>query len=344
VRELRVHIPQREYSIFIGAGILKASGALLRQCSNAAKAAVITDENVLPLYAAVVEDSLRHNGFAPATVVVPAGELSKSADVLLRVYDGLLAMELTRSDLIVALGGGVVGDLAGYAAATYLRGVPFAQMPTTLLAQVDSSVGGKVAVNLPHGKNLIGAFYQPKMVITDTGTLDTLPPRVFADGMGEIIKHGAIADASLFAVLESGHWDREEIIYANCDIKRRVVEADEYDTGGRMVLNFGHTFGHVIETADGFARYTHGEAVAIGMVMAAEFGERLGVTAAGTAARLKHVLTRYQLPIETDMACDLRTMLLDKKRSGGKLHLVLLRDIGKAAIHPFAVAELEKLL
>ncbi|MDR0292824.1 MAG: 3-dehydroquinate synthase [Oscillospiraceae bacterium] len=339
-----MNLPGREYEIVIGGGLLRESGGLLREGYSGGTVFAVTDEHVAPLYLETFTRSLEGRGMRTVPVVIPPGEESKSLACLETVYGALLKEEITRGHLIAALGGGVVGDLAGYAAATLLRGIPFVQVPTTLLAQVDSSVGGKVAVNHPRGKNLIGAFHQPKLVIADTDTLDTLSPRVFADGMGEVVKHGAIADEEMFALLENGAFDREDVIYRNCGIKSRVVEGDEFDTGGRMILNFGHTFGHAIEAAGGFSRYTHGEAVAMGMVMAAELGERLDITVPGTAERLRRVLTMYNLPVKPDLEVDFRFMLTDKKRDGDILRLILLKKIGEAVIVPVAVSELGALI
>lgn len=344
MKRLRVNIPGREYDIAVGAGLLRESGRLIREVYSGDTVFIVTDSNVEPLYGDIFRSALSEAGFQSVTVTVPPGEGSKSIECLQMVYDKLLEARITRGHLIAALGGGVVGDLTGYAAATLLRGIPFVQIPTTLLAQVDSSVGGKVAVNHPRGKNLIGAFLQPKLVISDTDTLDTLPARVFADGMGEVIKHGAILDAELFSLLRRDDFDREAVVARNCEIKRRVVEADEFDTGGRMLLNFGHTFGHAIEAAGYFSRYTHGEAVAMGMVMAAEIGERLGLTQSGTAEQLQSIIALHGLPVKPDVTINIQTMLLDKKRDKDAINLILLREIGKAEIHRFPVSELEGLL
>lgn len=346
MKRLRVNILSREYDICVGSGILQNSAELIREVYSGKKAAVITDSNVEPLYAEKLLESLRNGGIAAEVICIPAGERSKSLDSLSGIYNRFFDMELTRGDIVIALGGGVVGDLTGYAAATFLRGVPFVQIPTTLLAQVDSSVGGKVAVNHERGKNMIGAFYQPKLVISDVECLKTLDKREFAGGMGEVIKHGAIADAEFFGRLENRSIDMIETVVLNCDIKRKVVEQDEYDTGLRMMLNFGHTFGHALEKHYNFERYTHGEAVAIGMVQACELGERLGVTKPDTSKRLTKLLEAYDLPTsaEVDAKTLLGNMLLDKKRGGDSITFVLLEEIGRCRLQKIGIGELEEIL
>lgn len=335
---LRVNIPGREYDIVCERGILDKAGALLRPILKGNLAAIVTDDNVEPLYAQRLAKSLMHHDFKVALLEIPAGETSKTPQVLAEVWEQLMDVGLTRSDAVIALGGGVVGDLAGFAAATILRGVDFVQVPTTLLAQVDSSVGGKMAVDLEAGKNLAGAFYQPKMVIMDPDCLNTLPDRVFADGMAEVIKYGCIWDQALFekiaalgsrsAIMEH----MEEILLACCDIKRQVVEQDELDTGLRMILNFGHTLGHVYEKAYHYQTYTHGEAVAAGMVAAARLGTRLGVTPAGTDDKIAAVLGQFSLPVSIPATeQNYRDVLVkDKKSQGADIHLVLLPQLGEA--------------
>ena len=253
-----------------------------------------------------------------------------------------MAFGLTRTDAVAALGGGVVGDLAGFAAATVLRGVDFVQIPTTLLAQVDSSVGGKVAVDLKAGKNLAGAFWQPKLVLMDPEALDTLPQSTFMEGMAEVVKYGCIKDAAFFDFLEERPGraalmaDMEHILYTCCDIKRNVVEQDERDTGERMLLNFGHTLGHAYELAGNYARWSHGDAVAAGMCAAARLGERLGITSAGTADRLERVLAALGLPTRIVCAPEqyAAAIGLDKKGSGHAISVILLEEIGRAVRHP----------
>lgn len=349
MKTLQVNIPEREYTIYIETGILNHCGEMIKTVFQGEKIVVVTDTNVAPLYQKKVCDSLAEQGFAVKTVVVPAGESSKCQEQLFRLYDEMLSFGLTRSDLVVALGGGVVGDLTGYAAASLLRGIPFVQIPTTLLAQVDSSVGGKVAIDLPRGKNLVGAFYQPKMVLIDPECLNTLTDRVFSDGMAEVIKYGAIRDRALFEKLENIQnreelfAKMEEIVYTCCDIKRQVVEQDELDTGERMILNFGHTFGHAIEKQYHYETYTHGEAVGVGMLMALRYGEKQGVTAAGVAKRMEAMLKRYHLPTAVEMTAEAlcSAMAVDKKGEGSKINLILLHEIGEVLISKINKAEFQ---
>lgn len=340
MQTLRVNIPNREYDIKIGKGIFDKAGDFIGKIHKQCKVAVVTDSNVGPIYGARLLASLKNAGFEPFEVTVPAGEASKSLDMLEFLYNELLSRKITRSDLVIALGGGVVGDLTGFCAATLLRGIPFIQIPTTLLAQVDSSVGGKVAVNLPQGKNLIGAFYQPKAVIIDTLCLETLTDRNFSDGMAEVIKYGVIMDKVLFERLEktSSRSDIMQIIndvvYRCCDLKRIVVEQDETDIAGRMVLNFGHTFGHAIEKKYNFTDYTHGEAVAAGMVMAARLGEALGITVESCSNRISDLLKKYNLPVEVnlDRQSLLDAVAVDKKGKGASVSLIIPQKIGKVII------------
>ncbi|MBO5364725.1 MAG: 3-dehydroquinate synthase [Clostridia bacterium] len=340
MKSLQINLPGREYEIHIQHGLLEKAGSYLRKISAGNKATIVTDSNVGPLYAGTVTESLKKEGFSVQICQVPAGEESKCQEQLFRLYDEMLDFGMTRSDLVVALGGGVVGDLTGYAAATLLRGIPFVQIPTTILSQVDSSVGGKVAIDLPKGKNLVGAFYQPKMVLIDPLCLKTLPDRNIADGMAEVIKYGAIGSAELFSFLEEIKSDEElfakidKIVYTCCDMKRKVVEEDELDTGGRMVLNFGHTFGHAIEKEYHYQTYTHGEAVAIGMVMACEYGENHGITEPGTGKRMEQLLQSFRLPTRVALSKEslMDAISVDKKGSGNEIHLILLTKIGEVKI------------
>jgi 3-dehydroquinate synthase len=334
---LRVNLPGREYDILCENGCLDRAGALLRPILRGKLAVVVTDSNVSPLYANRLARSLHLGGFQAAILEIPAGEQSKNPQVLAELWEQMMDLGLTRSDAVIALGGGVVGDLAGFAAATILRGVDFVQIPTTLLAQVDSSVGGKVAVDLEAGKNLAGAFYQPKMVLMDPECLKTLPDRVFSDGMAEVIKYGCIWDEKLFDRLDAlgsrqGVMDHiQEIVLGCCDIKRQVVEQDETEAGLRMILNFGHTLGHVYEKAYNYETYTHGEAVAAGMVIAAQLGEKLGITPAGTDRKIAQVLEKFRLPTHIDASkADYQTTLThDKKSDGGDISFIALEKIGK---------------
>jgi 3-dehydroquinate synthase len=281
------------------------------------------------------------NNFNVKTVVLEPGEKSKSVEVLLEVYNSLLDFGITRGDLIIALGGGVIGDLTGFAASTLLRGIPFVQIPTSLLAQIDSSIGGKVAVDLPKGKNLIGSFYHPEAVFIDPNVLTTLSKKFLHDGMAEVIKYGAIKDENLFHKLENFKDDNEllanidDIIYTCCNIKKAVVEKDEKDTGDRMMLNFGHTLGHAIEKYFNFEKYTHGEAVAVGMYLITKRSEALGITKETSAEQIKSLLIKYELPYEVtglDNAKILEAIGLDKKNHKNSINIILLNKIGDAFI------------
>ena len=339
MKELKVNIPQREYNIYIGRDMLKKADEIISEHIKGKKVAIITDTNVEPIYAKKLEGIL--SDYDTKVITVEAGEQSKSLDTLQYVYGELLDFKITRADLIVALGGGVVGDLTGFASATLLRGIGFIQIPTTLLAQVDSSVGGKTAVNLPQGKNLVGSFCQPKAVIIDTETLKTLPDNVLSDGMAEVIKYGAICDKTLFQKLEKISSKEElfenieDIIYNCCNIKREIVEEDEVDTGRRMILNFGHTFGHAIEKINNFSGVTHGMAVAAGMVMASKWGEERDITPNDTHKRIEGILKNYNLPVEFDVTKEelLKSVSSDKKSEGENINLILLQSIGNAIIY-----------
>ena len=340
MKTLRVNLPNREYDIKIGNGNTDRAGELIAQIHEPCNTAIVTDSNVAPLYSDRLMTSLKKYGFSPQLITIPAGENSKSVNMLTSLYTQMLSMGLTRSDLIIALGGGVVGDLTGFCASTLLRGIPFVQIPTTLLAQVDSSVGGKVAVNLPQGKNLVGTFYQPKLVIIDPLCLATLTDRIFSDGMAEVIKYGVILDKDLFSTLANAPTRTaiteiiDAIIYRSCDLKRMIVEEDEHDTGGRMILNFGHTFGHAIEKKYNFTDYTHGEGVAAGMVMAAEYGEYTGISDHGTAQQISDLVTEFGLPAKIDIDRDslMNAVKVDKKGEGNLVTLVLPQKIGKVIL------------
>ena len=329
----------RPYEIQIERGALDRAGELCaRALPRARKLAVVTDSTVEPLYLVRTGSSLKKAGFQVECFSVPAGEASKNAQQLARLWEQMMTFGMTRTDGVVALGGGVVGDLAGFAAATLLRGVDFVQIPTTLLAQVDSSVGGKVAIDLQAGKNLAGAFWQPSLVIIDPDCLDTLSDRTFSDGMAEVIKYGCILDEGLFELLDgcgsrAGVMEHiEEVVYTCCDLKRRVVVEDERDTGARQLLNFGHTIGHAFELAGHYRTWTHGQGVAAGMNWAARLGVDLGVTPPEAVERIQEILKKYDLPL--DIPCPWDTMTravgLDKKRTGESIHLILLEKLGRA--------------
>ena len=353
MRLLTVDLPGREYGIHIERGALDAAGALLRAAlPRAGKVAVVTDSTVGPLYGERVLASLRGAGLEAGLITVPAGESSKSVSMLEYLYDGFTDLGLTRTDAVAALGGGVVGDLAGFAAATILRGVDFVQIPTTLLAQVDSSVGGKVAVDLKAGKNLAGAFWQPRLVVMDPAALDTLPLPTFMEGMAEVLKYGCIFDRAFFDFLEARPSrpqlmeEIEHILYTCCDLKRQVVLEDERDTGNRMLLNFGHTLGHAYELAGGYTEWSHGAAVAAGMVKAAGLGVALGVTPADVPERVARACAGLGLP--TEIGCTpaeyAAAVGLDKKGAGEDISLILLEEIGRAVIHRMKKSQLLALL
>lgn len=334
------------YKVLIGSGLLQKAGEAVKKVISPCKAAIVTDSTVVHLYEETVRKSLTEAGFSVCTFVFPAGEASKNMHTLSHLLEFLAKEEMTRTDLIVALGGGVTGDLAGFGAAVYLRGIPFVQIPTTFLAAIDSSVGGKTAVDLEAGKNLAGAFYQPKLVLCDTDVLQTLPEVVFADGIAEALKYGVLGDAALFEKIAGGDFrqDLEEIIETCVSMKRDVVEEDEFDTGKRQLLNLGHTFGHAIEQKSHF-QMTHGHAVAIGMHLIAKAAEAKGIAEKGTAAAIAKALEQNQLPKETEFspAEVAEGTLRDKKRRGGTISFVFPKKIGDCEIVKIPVEEVEAL-
>ena len=334
------------YEVLIGSGLLQKAGEAVKKVISPCKAAIVTDSTVVHLYEETVRKSLTEAGFSVCTFVFPAGEASKNIHTLSHLLEFLAKEEMTRTDLIVALGGGVTGDLAGFGAAVYLRGIPFVQIPTTFLAAIDSSVGGKTAVDLEAGKNLAGAFYQPKLVLCDTDVLQTLPEVVFADGIAEALKYGVLGDAALFEKIAGGDFrqDLEEIIETCVSMKRDVVEEDEFDTGKRQLLNLGHTFGHAIEQKSHF-QMTHGHAVAIGMHLIAKAAEAKGIAEKGTAATIAKALEQNQLPKETTFspAEVAEGTLRDKKRRGGTISFVFPKKIGDCEIVKIPVEEVEAL-
>lgn len=346
--KLTVNLGKNSYPIFIENGIIKKSGEHISQIFSGQKIMIVSDDNVFPLYGQQVMDSLKD--YECHSLVLPHGEPTKNFQSLPKIYTAMLDAKLTRSDLVIALGGGVIGDLAGFAAASYLRGIKLVQIPTSLLAQVDSSVGGKVAVDLPQGKNLVGAFYQPKMVLIDPDVLNTLPEHFIKDGMGEVIKYGCIKDGSLFDRL-CAHSSFEDLkpelpeIIARCvDIKRIVVEADQFDTGERMLLNFGHTLAHTIEQYYNYERESHGEAVGIGMYQITRMAEEKGLTAPGCADQIKKALEIYGLPSSCGLpVTDLtKAITLDKKNLNGKLNVVLLKELGSSYVYPTDISFFNK--
>ena len=343
MRTLDVALRERSYPIHIGRGLLDGAGALLAPRLRLPRTVIVTNPIVAALWLAPLRASLSAAGIASETIVVPDGETHKNLATLNDVLTRLLELGAERSTTIVALGGGVVGDIAGFASAIYQRGMPFVQIPTTLLAQVDSSVGGKTGVNHPLGKNMIGAFYQPRAVVIDTDCLQTLPEREFAAGLAEVIKYGAIRDRAFFDWLELClerllARDADALIHAiteSCRIKADIVAADEREAGDRALLNFGHTFGHAIEAGLGYGEWLHGEAVATGMVLAAELSRRLGRLTDADVARLTAMLECCRLPvIAPPLGVDryLALMGRDKKVVGGALRLVLLEALGRAHV------------
>lgn len=342
MRTLTVHLGERSYPIYIGAGLLERVDLVTEKLPQKA-AALVTNTTVEPLYCRRFAAALAANGVRVVPIVLPDGEAHKNWESLNRIFDLLIAGRCERKTTIIALGGGVIGDLAGFAAAIYQRGVPFIQLPTTLLAHVDSAVGGKTAINHPLGKNMIGAFYQPRAVIIDTDTLASLPGREFAAGVAEVIKYGVIRDDGFFGWLEQHieqvlARDPDALGYAierACLNKAEVVGQDERETGQRALLNYGHTFGHAIETGVGYGAWLHGEAVAAGMVLAARLSQRLGFLSAQEAARITVLLRRARLPVdapELSVERYFELMAHDKKVEGGRLRFVLLRRLGEAFV------------
>lgn len=332
------------YQVLIGSGILAHIGPMLRTLVLGNRVTIVTDDTVQALYEAPVRASLEEMGFETATFVIPHGEQSKNAASYLALLNFLAEHQMTRSDTIVALGGGVVGDLAGFAAATYLRGIAYAQIPTTLLAAVDSSVGGKTAIDLDAGKNLAGAFWQPCLVLCDYDTLDTLPADVFADGCAEVIKYGLLGDAALFEHLEQHGpaFDRETVITRCVEMKRDIVQEDEFDNGRRQLLNLGHTLGHAVEACSDYA-VSHGKAVAIGMACVARAAAFAGICMPDCTMRVEQLLDTFGLPKRTDtpIADMMQVMLRDKKRRDDKITVVMPEDIGTCRLEKIPVASLE---
>ena len=333
----------KAYAVHIGAGLLNSLGREAAAVCKVGKAAIVSDSNVWPLYGQQAAASLQSAGFQTVSYVFPAGEESKNGNTYLSLLNFLAENHLTRTDCIIALGGGVVGDLAGFTAATFLRGIAYIQVPTTLLAAVDSSVGGKTAIDLPAGKNLAGAFYQPKLVLCDTDTLLSLPEDIFRDGCAEVIKYGILYDPQLFSHLETNtlSFDREYVIGRCVELKRDVVMEDEFDTGERMRLNLGHTVGHGVEANSNFT-VSHGKAVAIGMAIVSRSAAKSGICPAAVAQRILSILRRFGLPTDTDCPAEdiYRCALSDKKRAGGTVHLIIPERIGFCRIQPTPVEQL----
>lgn len=335
-----------KYDVLIGRSLLEKCGGLIANATAAKRFAVISDDNVAPLYMSAVTKALEKEGFETCSFVFPHGEISKSHKTLIEIYSFLAENHFSRTDCIIALGGGVTGDMSGYAAATYLRGMDYVQIPTSLLAQVDSSVGGKTAVDIPEGKNLVGAFKQPKLVICDIDTLDTLPKTYLVDGMGEVVKYGMIKSAELFNILMSRTIDDiteiiEDVICRCVSIKRDVVEADEFDKGERMLLNFGHTLGHSIEQYYNFTGISHGRAVAAGMEMITALAAKRNMCSPKLCEQLSQCLERYDLKISVEPSPDKlgQACLNDKKRTSSGINVIICSEAGKSSAVKFTIDE-----
>lgn len=337
---VHVNLAERSYDVLIGPGLLPKIGGMAANLIGGKRCAVVTDSNVAPLYAQTVQKSLWSAGMTVSLITVPAGEASKSVAVVEDVCRQMLQAGLDRKSFLVALGGGVIGDLAGFAASIFLRGIPFIQVPTTVLSQVDSSVGGKTGVNTPEGKNLIGTFAQPALVLADVHTLQSLPEREYGEGFAEIIKHAAIRDAAMFDTINAvaeGAGDLAELIQRNVAIKARIVEKDEHETTGlRALLNFGHTIGHAIEASAGYGEMLHGEAIGLGMMAAASISCQLAGLPPVARAKIVGLVKRFGLPtkLPENMAAEsiLEHMKHDKKFSEGSIRFVLLRSLGDAFV------------
>jgi len=342
MQTLKVELANRSYPIYIGRSLISNVDLILPHLKRK-HVAIVTNTTVAPLYLEALSNALQAAGVTVIPIILPDGEAYKNSETLNLIYDALLQSRCERSTTLIALGGGVIGDLTGYAAATYLRGVPFIQIPTTLLSQVDSSVGGKTGINHPLGKNMIGAFYQPQLVLADIDTLQTLPAREFSAGMAEVIKYGLIRDAEFFDWLEV-HIEKlmaldekaiTEAIYRSCKNKADVVARDEHETGERALLNLGHTFGHAIENAMGYGVWLHGEAVGAGTMMAADLSQRMGWLTVDEVKRIRQLLTAAKLPLDAPklgVEKYLDLMQLDKKVADGKIRLVLQQAIGQSVI------------
>lgn len=337
----------RNYNVLIGSNLLQNLGHYAKTVSNAQNVCIVSDSNVWPIYGSTAAESLLMTGFHVVHFVVPAGEASKNLQTYGELLNFLAENHISRSDLIIALGGGVIGDLAGFAAATYLRGIAYIQVPTTLLAAVDSSVGGKTAIDLPSGKNLSGAFYQPWLVLCDTDCLNTLPDEIFRDGCAEVIKYGILYEPNLFQHLaEAGiNFDREWVITRCVELKRNVVAEDEFDTGARTRLNLGHTLGHAVETLSNF-EVSHGRAVSIGIAIITAAGCEAGMCSPDTKDQIRAILMRFGLPTDCEFSTEAlcNAALSDKKRSNNTIKLIIPREIGNCTIEPLPVEALQSFI
>lgn len=351
MEKIRVELGERSYNIMISNRVLHDLGKTLAKFGFSTAVALISNPTVYELYGRTLAESIKGSGYDLIEVLIPDGEAYKSLDYTEKIYESLLTARLDRKSVLIALGGGVIGDITGFVASTYMRGIDFIQVPTTLLAQVDSSVGGKTGVNHRLGKNMIGTFWQPRLVWIDTATLTTLPRREFLAGLGEVIKYGVIWDRDFFEFLETNR-DRilqldpealTDLIRRSCEIKAEVVSKDEREAGLRAILNYGHTIGHAIETVTGYTEYLHGEAVAIGMYIEAKLSQQLGLIDQAEVTRVRELIVSYGLPAEMPAgmkAGDLfETMQIDKKTVGGKMHVVLPDRIGTVRIRSGITAE-----
>ncbi len=335
------------YKVHIGQNLLLQAGEYLKTVCTPCKAAIISDSSVYPLYGKQLEDSLTASGYSVINYTFSPGESSKNSTTYLNILNFLAENEMTRSDVLIALGGGVVGDITGFAAATFLRGISYVQIPTSLLAMVDSSVGGKTAIDLPAGKNLAGAFYQPSLVLCDLNTLDTLPVEIFCDGCAEVIKYGVLYDVKLFEHLcERGlKFDRESVISRCIDLKRNVVKEDEFDNGARQMLNLGHTVGHAIEKISNYT-ISHGKAVAIGMAVIAKAASEKGLCDCSVYEKIIKILLLFSLPCCTDVSLEAlyNSMLSDKKRSLDTLNIIVPLEIGSCTIKKFLTNDVKSFI
>lgn len=351
--QLQINLPNHQYEIMIKKKALNEIGPVIQKLWQNKKIAIITDETVSQLYLKKITQQLEAAGFSVVNQIIPAGEASKSLSTANQLYDFLATENFTRSDGLIALGGGVIGDLTGFVASTFMRGLAFIQIPTSLLAQVDASIGGKTAVNSAKAKNMIGTFYQPDLVVIDPLTLESMEPVQIQEGLAEVIKAGAIADLSLWQALEKlGDTNdflqhSEEIIEKALTVKKKVVEEDVFDNGQRLLLNFGHTVGHGIENTAGYGKISHGAAVAIGMVQITKISERAGETASGTTEKLKELLAKFNLPISYqpwNQAEIYQAISHDKKARGAAINLILLNEIGEAKIKKIPLTEMKRYL
>lgn len=335
------------YDILVSSGLIKESGKLVKEVLRGKRALIVTDDIVDKLYTETVKKSLEKENIITSVCVLENGETNKNIESIYNIYSALAKNELSRKDIIIALGGGVIGDMAGYAAATWMRGIDFVQIPTTLLACVDSSVGGKTGINIKEGKNLVGAFHSPRLVIMDNDVLNTLPKREFNAGMAEVIKHAFLFDKKLLEYLENNNsFDMDFILKRNCELKGHIVEIDYKEKKERMFLNFGHSIGHSVENAAGYGVLLHGEAVAIGVIFAIEYGIKKGITKdKGLLDRAKNIFNKFSLPTEIPSNINLKDAIkLDKKRSNDEINFVFLEDIEKPLINKVSINDIVNLL